>query len=148
MEKEKVKASMEWPAPLTVKQVQSVLGFANFYHCFIENFSQIACPLHILMHLDHPRVWGNKQQAAFDVIKEAISKEPVLAHPNMNEPYQLETDASGTAMGAVLLQRQPDGHLHPVAFMSMSFSPAELNYDTHDKELQCSTKPFIKNLMK
>ncbi|QRV97855.1 Retrotransposable element Tf2 protein [Ceratobasidium sp. AG-Ba] len=135
MEKEKVKAIMEWPTPLTVKQVQSFLGFANFYRRFIENFSQIAHLLHILTHLDQPWAWGDEQQAACDAIKEAMSKEPVLAHPNKNEPYQLETDASGTDMGAVLLQWQPDGFLHPVAFMSMSFSPAELNYDTHDKEL-------------
>ncbi|QRV87182.1 Retrotransposable element Tf2 protein [Ceratobasidium sp. AG-Ba] len=56
MGKEKVKANMEWPAPLTVKQVQSFLGFANFYCRFIENFSPVACPLHILMHLDQPWV--------------------------------------------------------------------------------------------
>ncbi|QRV99683.1 Retrotransposable element Tf2 protein [Ceratobasidium sp. AG-Ba] len=142
MEKEKVKAIMEWPAPLTVKQVQSFLDFANFYHRFIENFSRIARPLHILTHLEQPWVWGDEQQAAFDAIKEAISKEPVLAHPNENEPYQLETDASGTAMGAVLSQRQPDGRLHPVAFMSMSFSPAELNYNTHDKELLAIVRSF------
>ncbi|QRV92843.1 Retrotransposable element Tf2 protein [Ceratobasidium sp. AG-Ba] len=84
MEKEKVKAIMEWPAPLTVKQVQSFLGFANFYRRFIENFSRIARPLHILTHLEQPWVWGDEQQAAFDAIKEAISKEPVLAHPNEN----------------------------------------------------------------
>ncbi|QRW06296.1 Retrotransposable element Tf2 protein [Ceratobasidium sp. AG-Ba] len=89
MEKEKVKAIMEWPAPLTVKQ-SWVWG------------------------------WGDKQQASFDAIKESISKEPVLAHPNENEPYQSETDASGTAMGAVLSHRQPDGCLHLDAFMSMS----------------------------
>ncbi|QRV97850.1 Retrotransposable element Tf2 protein [Ceratobasidium sp. AG-Ba] len=142
MEKEKVKAMMEWPTPLTVRQVQSFLGFANFYCRFIEDFSRIARPLHILMHLDHPWVWGKEQQAAFDAIKAAISKEPVLAHPNENQPYQLETDASGTAMGAVLSQRQTDGHLHPVAFMSMSFSPAELNYDTHDKELLAIVRSF------
>ncbi|QRV92840.1 Retrotransposable element Tf2 protein [Ceratobasidium sp. AG-Ba] len=142
MEKEKVKAIMEWPAPLTVKQVQSFLGFANFYRRFIENFSRIARPLHILTHLNQPWVWGYEQQAAFVAIKEAISKEPVLAHPNENEPHQLETDASGTAMGAVLSQRQPDGRLHPVAFMSMSFSPAELNYDTHDKELLAIVRSF------
>ncbi|QRV73870.1 Retrotransposable element Tf2 protein [Ceratobasidium sp. AG-Ba] len=66
----------------------------------------------------------------------------VLAHPNENEPHQLETDASGTAMGAVLSQQQPDGHLHPVAFMSMSFSPAELNYDTYDKKLLATVRPL------
>ncbi|QRW02844.1 Retrotransposable element Tf2 protein [Ceratobasidium sp. AG-Ba] len=102
MAKEKVKAIMEWPAPLIVKQPSS---------------SPPACA-----YTSGSALGGHLQGA-------------VLAHPDENEPYQLETDASGTAMGAVLSQQQPDGHLHPVAFMSMSFSPAELNYDTHDKEL-------------
>jgi hypothetical protein len=56
-------------------------------------------------------------------------------HPDGSKPFFLETDASGVAMGAILSQRQEDGRLHPVAFMSESFKPAERNYDTHDKEL-------------
>jgi hypothetical protein len=80
-------------------------------------------------------VWEAAQKEAFQQIKIAISKEPVLVHPDESQPYTLETDASGTAMGTVLLQRKDDGCLHPVALMSASFSPAELNYNTHDKEL-------------
>jgi hypothetical protein len=45
-------------------------------------------------------------------------------------------------MGAVLSQRQEDGHLHPIAFSSASFSPAQLNYDTHDKELLAIIRAF------
>ncbi|QRV94487.1 Retrotransposable element Tf2 protein [Ceratobasidium sp. AG-Ba] len=142
IEKKKVKAIMEWPAPLTVKPVQSLLGFANFYRRSLEDFSRIACPPHILTHLDQPWVRGKEVQAAFHAIKAAISKEPVLAHSHENQPYQLETDASGTAMGAVSSQRPPDGRLHPVASMSMSFSPAEPKYDTHDKELLAIVRSF------
>ncbi|KAF8727658.1 hypothetical protein RHS02_08030, partial [Rhizoctonia solani] len=76
-----------------------------------------------------------EQKAASDAIKAEICKEPVLAHPDESKPYTLETDTSGAAMAAVLSQRKEDGCLHPVAFMSASFSPAALNYDTHDKEL-------------
>ncbi|CCO35652.1 Retrotransposable element Tf2 155 kDa protein type 1 [Rhizoctonia solani AG-1 IB] len=84
---------------------------------------------------DQPWVWEAAQKEAFHQIKIAISQEPVLAPPDESQPYTLETDTSGTAMGAVLSQRKDDGCLHPVAFMSASFSPAELNYDMHDKEL-------------
>jgi hypothetical protein len=56
-------------------------------------------------------------------------------HPNPTNPYFLETDASGAAMGAMLSQRQEDGQLHPITYMSQSFTGAEHNYDTHDKEL-------------
>ncbi|KAF8749894.1 Encoded by [Rhizoctonia solani] len=135
MEKDKVQAIMDWPEPQNVKQVQSFLGFANFYHCFVPNFSCLARPLNNLTQKEQPWIWLEEQKAAFDAIKAEICKEPVLAHPDESKPYTLETDASGAAMGAVLSQRKEDGCLHPVAFMSASFSPAELNYDTHDKEL-------------
>jgi hypothetical protein len=59
----------------------------------------------------------------------------VLAHHNPDLPYFLETDVSGAAIGAVLSQRQEDGRLHPIAYLSQSFTGAEYNYDTHDKEL-------------
>ncbi|KAF8747244.1 hypothetical protein RHS01_11370 [Rhizoctonia solani] len=105
MEKDKVQAIMDWPEPQNVKQKKQLW------------------------------IWLEEQKAAFDAIKAEICKEPVLAHPDESKPYTLEIDASGAAMGAVLSQRKEDGCLHPVAFMSASFSPAELNYDTHDKEL-------------
>ncbi|KAB5587761.1 Retrotransposable element Tf2 [Ceratobasidium theobromae] len=133
MEQEKVKAIREWPTPSTVKQVQSFLGFANFYRCFVHNLSSLARPLTSLTQKSQPWTWGEAQQATF-AIKVEISKEPTLTHPNTNKPYFLEIHASGTAMGAVLSQRGEDGRLHPVAFMSSSFSPAEMNYDTHNKE--------------
>ncbi|KAB5587857.1 Retrotransposable element Tf2 [Ceratobasidium theobromae] len=142
MEQEKVKAIREWPTPSTVKQVQSFLGFANFYRRFVQNFSSLARPLTYLTQKNQPWTWGEAQQAAFNAIKAEISKEPTLAHPNENKHYFLETDASGTAMGAVLSQWGEDGRLHPVAFMSSSFSSAEMNYDTHDKELQAIVQAF------
>ncbi|CCO34909.1 Retrotransposable element Tf2 155 kDa protein type 2 [Rhizoctonia solani AG-1 IB] len=135
MEQKKVKAIQEWPEPKNVKQVQSFLGFANFYRRFVHDFSCLARPPTPLTQKDQPWVWEAAQKEAFQQIKIAISQEPVLAHPDESLPYTLETDASGTAMGAVLWQRKNDGCLHPVAFMPASFSPAELNYDTHDKEL-------------
>ncbi|CCO37407.1 hypothetical protein RSOLAG1IB_11291 [Rhizoctonia solani AG-1 IB] len=135
MEQEKVKAIQEWPEPRNVKQVQSFLGFANFYCCCVHEFSCLAHPLTSLTQKDQPWVWEAAHKEAFQQIKIAISKEPVHAHPDESQPYTLETDTSGPAMGTVLSQRKDDGHLHPVAFMSASFSTAELNYDTHDKEL-------------
>jgi hypothetical protein len=142
MEKEKVQAVLEWPAPTSVKGVQSFLGFANFYRRFVPDFSRLACPMNALTQKTSPWTWGEVQQQAFNEIKAAISKEPTLAHPNESKPYFLETDASGAAMGAVLSQRQEDGRLYPIAFMSASFSPAELNYDTHDKELLAIIRAF------
>ena len=142
MEKEKVKAVKEWPTPKKVKDVQSFLGFANFYRRFIPAFSSIVRPLHDLTHKTSTWTWGEKEQLAFNLIKEKICLEPVLMHPKPLEPFYLETDASGVAMGAILSQRKNDGRLYPVAFMSESFSPPERNYDTHDKELLAIIRAF------
>jgi hypothetical protein len=118
-----------------VKQVQSFLGFANFLRCCVPNYSTLARPLHNRTHKDAKWEWGDPEQKSFDSIKEAICQRPVLAHPDPSKCYYLETDALGAAMGAILSQRQEDGRLHPIAYMSQSFAGAEQNYDTHDKEL-------------
>ena len=108
MEQSKVKAIMEWKAPSTVKQLQSFLGFANFYRCFIQDFSSLAKPLTELTRKEATWKWGKAEEEAFKSIKREISKEPVLIHPNLEKPYFLGTDASGVALGAVLNQKGED----------------------------------------
>ncbi|KEP45888.1 putative Transposon Tf2-1 polyprotein, partial [Rhizoctonia solani 123E] len=135
MDKSKIEAIQNWPTPTTVKQVQSFLGFTNFLHQFIKDFTAMTRPLHDLIGKNKKWQWMDKEEKAFLDIKRAICSEPVLQHPNPDKPYFLETDASGVAMGAVLSQQQEDERLHPVSYMSKSFTDAEKNYNTHDKEL-------------
>ncbi|CUA78024.1 Transposon Tf2-7 polyprotein [Rhizoctonia solani] len=135
IEKGKVEAVQNWPTPKTRKQVQSFLGFANFLRRFVPDFSKMSRPLNDLIPKDAKWQWGDKEEKGFMDIKRALCEAPVLRHPDPEKPYFLETDASGVAMGAVLSQRQEDGRLHPVAYMSKSFQGAAHNYDTHDKEL-------------
>ncbi|QRW16905.1 Retrotransposable element Tf2 protein [Rhizoctonia solani] len=126
LDKLKIQAVREWPVPSKVKEVQSFLGFANFLQRFVANFSHIAQPLHNLVKKDTPWKWGTKEQEAFQNLKNAITK----------------TDASGAALGSILSQRQEDGRLHPLGFLSESFKGAEQNYDTHDKELLAIIRSF------
>ncbi|QRW18559.1 Retrotransposable element Tf2 protein [Rhizoctonia solani] len=135
LDKLKIQAVQEWPIPTKVKEVQSFLGFANFLRRFVANFSHVARPLHNLVKKDTPWKWEEKEQAAFQGLKDAITNAPVLCHANPAKPYFLETDASGAALGAILSQRQEDGRLHPLGFLSESFKGAEQNYNTHNKEL-------------
>ncbi|QRW26675.1 Retrotransposable element Tf2 protein [Rhizoctonia solani] len=135
MDQKKIEAVTSWPQPKTVKQVQAFLGFVNYLRRFIPNFSSVARPLHNLTKKETPWSWGNLEESAFQELKSLVTKSPVLIHSNPALPYYLETDASGVAMGAILSQRGPDNRLHPIAYMSKSFSGAEANYDTHDKEL-------------
>jgi hypothetical protein len=78
--------------------------------------------------------WGPEEQKAFQTLKDACAMYPVLQTPDWSKQFILETDAFDYALGAVIMQEYEDG-LHPVAFHSRSFLPAEQNYDTHDKEL-------------
>ena len=135
MEKEKIKAIQEWAQPTTVKQLQAFLGFVNFYRRFIKDFSLIARILHELTQKGVAYNWTTDCEAAFQKIKEAVSQDPVLIHPNPDKPFTLETDASGVAIGSILSQRHSDGYLHPVAYMSKSYNDAQRNYDTANKEL-------------
>ncbi|KAF8749109.1 hypothetical protein RHS01_10282 [Rhizoctonia solani] len=119
MDQKKIEAVTSWPTPKTVKQVQAFLGTSP------PQPDQEGIPWS----------WGNTEEAAFQELKALVTQSPVLVHSNPALPYYLETDASGVAMGAILSQRGEDNRLHPVAYMSKSFSSAEANYDTHDKEL-------------
>lgn len=135
MDPEKVKSIMEWNAPKSLRDVQCFLGFANFYRQFIKDYSKIVAPLVALTKRSPSFKWNDDAQRAFDLLKERFSTAPVLAHADLEKPFIVETDGSDFALGAVLSQIQSDGELHPVAFYSRKFTPAEINYEIYDKEL-------------
>jgi hypothetical protein len=134
MDDSKVKAIREWPTPKTVRGVRSFLGLANFYRRFIEGYAQVARPLNDLTKKDTPFVWKEAQQTAFDTLKNRFTTAPILAYPDNDRVFRLETDASNFATGAVLSIEQ-NGKWHPVAFSSHSMSPEERNYPVADKEM-------------
>ena len=80
MENDKVKAVKEWKTPTKIKEVESFLGFANFYRRFIRNFSHTARPLNDLKGKKEWK-WGKEQQKAFEKLKEKITSQPVLTLP-------------------------------------------------------------------
>lgn len=136
MDPEKTAAIRDWPVPKSVRDIQSFLGFANFYRRFIDEYSQIALPLTRRTRKDTPFVWDEACQGAFDKLKAAFTTAPILAHFDPALPTIVETDASDYAVAAIISQiSAEDGELHPVAFHSRTMAPAEANYDIFDKEL-------------
>jgi hypothetical protein len=87
------------------------------------------------MRKDTEWQWETRHQKAFEELKTRVTTEPVLAHPILMDPFKLEVDASGFAMGAVLLQKKEDGKKHPIVYYSKTLSTAERNYDIYDLEL-------------
>src|SRR6202012_134630 len=140
MDPVKISGIRDWPTPKTVKQVRSFLGFCNFYRPFIRNFATHARPLNKLTRKETEWTWGTEQQQAFDKLKELVTSEPVLKHPELDKPFELEVDASGYAVGAVLLQRDKDNKRHPIAYYSTPLNAAERNYDIYDLELLAIVK--------
>src|SRR5260221_995972 len=135
MDPVKVQGVTDWPQPAKVKDVQSFIGFVNFYQRFIHNFSEIAHPLHALTRKSKDWSWGAAKQQAFDALNSAVTSAPMLAFPSKSGPFCLECDASNFATGAVLSQQQEDRLFHPIGFMSKSFSNTERNYQIHNKEM-------------
>jgi transposase InsO family protein len=136
MDPVKVAGVIEWPVPKSKKEVQSFLGFANFYRRFIADFSHHARALFDLTKKDVKFEWTNREQDAFDNIKAIVTTAPVLVLPSHDQPYRIEADGSGFATGAVLSQlSSEDGKWHPVAFLSKSLNEVERNYQIHDVEM-------------
>jgi hypothetical protein len=134
MEKSKIDAVREWPKPTNVKEVQSFVGFANYYRRFIKNFGMIASPLTNLTKKTEEFKWTDECQHAFERLKDTIVSDTVLSQYDPKKPVELETDASDFAMGATVGQRDDEGRMRPIAFASKKLHGAELNYPIYDKE--------------
>ena len=120
--------AVELPVPESVTNVCQFLGLTSYYRRFIAQFAKGAAPLHALTHKDVVFDWSA------EALKVAITQSPVLAYPNFDIDFILETDASVKGLGAVLSQPQSDGVLHPVAFASRSLSSTEGNYGVTELE--------------
>ncbi len=91
---------MEWLTPTKKKELQSFLGFTNFYPQFIKNYSKIVKPMTQLMG-NEPWKWGAKQQEAFDELKKQLVEDVVLAIPTERGRFHVEADSSEGAISAV-----------------------------------------------
>ena len=131
----KIDKVADWPIPTCTKEVQQFLGFANYYRRFIREFSQIAKPLHRLTERNFKFKWTPECQQSFEELKVKLTTTPILAYPDYNKPFLLDTDASDVGIGAVLSQRDEEGHEKVVAFASRSLTKAERKYCVTRREL-------------
>ena len=162
---EKVDKVKTWPVPKNIKEVQSFLGLASYYRCFIPHFAKKARCLHELVgptaskpkSRTKARVketeaaeckpivtetktfeWTIEHQEAFDALKEALCTAPVLGYPDFTREFILETDASLKGLGTILSQQQKDGSICVIAYASRSLHPSERsmrNYSSAKLEL-------------
>ena len=135
MSDDKVKIIQDWPEPKKVKDIQSFLGFANFYCWFIFNYSDIVILLTCLTQKDIPWKFDSSCRNAFNSLKKVFTFAPILTHWILNAQLIVETDALDYALTAILSIVNEDNEDYLVAFHSHTFTAVELNYNIHNKEL-------------
>ncbi|KAL8572029.1 hypothetical protein ACOMHN_038387 [Nucella lapillus] len=150
---EKIEALTTWPVPKTVKEIKAFFGFCGFYRRWVPRFSEIVKPLseltagylpaktarrtgkrpHLTLASDVTHRWGDRHQAAFEKVIQALTTAPVLGFPDPQLPFKLHCDASGTGLGAVLYQKQGTED-RVIAYASRGLNKSEENYPAHKRE--------------
>ena len=102
---EKLESLQQMPAPTDLTEVRKFLGFVGYYRKFIPKYSDITRPLTNLTRKDIPFKWSKACQAAFEMLKEYLLKEPILKYPKPDQPYILYTDASKYAWAGMYLHK-------------------------------------------
>lgn len=134
---DKVNAMVNFKTPTNTTEIKRMIGLVSYYRRFIKDFSSIAAPITSLLHhrkKGQPIVWTPEAESAFQEIKLRIASAPVLASPNFDEPFYIQTDASDVGLGAVLFQKL-NGSEHPIAFASRTLTTAERKYSATEREL-------------
>ncbi|GJS03810.1 putative reverse transcriptase domain-containing protein [Tanacetum coccineum] len=126
----KIESIKDWASPKSPTEIRQFLGLAGYYRRFIEGFSKIAKPMTKLTQKKVKFVWGDKQEAAFQLLKQKLCSAPILALPEGSEDFIAYCDASKKGLGAVLMQREK-----VIAYASRQLKIHEKNYTTHDLEL-------------
>ena len=134
---DKVHAVAQFPRPPTARKLREFIGLINFYHRFIPHCAEILQPLNAMLAgatPNHQLNWTEETTVAFDKIKDALAQATLLNHPIPEAPTCIVSDASDTAVGAVL-QQEVNGTWHPISYFSRKLKAAESRYSTFDREL-------------
>jgi len=122
MSNDKIKIIQDWPESKKVKNIQSFLGFANFYCWFIFNYLDIVIPLTHLTWKNIPWNFNSSCVDTFNSLKKAFISAPILTHWISDAQLIVETDVSDYALTAILSIVNKENEVHPVVFHSRTFT--------------------------
>jgi len=134
-DRERIEAILRYPVPKNQRQLRKFLGICNFHQQFILNYSTYVEPLLILLHKGNKWRWTDALQQAFETLKAKFAHSIQLIHPDEQRGWIINSDASGRAIGAVLLQERDDGGFSIVSAASRVLNQNEQRYTTCEKEL-------------
>nr|GEV31359.1 putative reverse transcriptase domain-containing protein [Tanacetum cinerariifolium] len=126
----KIESIRDWVSPKTATKIRQFLGLTGYYRRFIKGFSKIAKSMTKLTQKKVKFYWGDKQEAAFQLLKEKLCGAPILALPEGGENFIVYCDASHKGLGVVLMQIEKW-----IAYASRQLKIHEKNYTTHNLEL-------------
>nr|GFB75695.1 putative reverse transcriptase domain-containing protein [Tanacetum cinerariifolium] len=126
----KIESVKDWASPKSPTEIRKFLRLAGYYRRFIEGLSKIAKTMTKLTQKKIKFEWGDKQEAAFQPLKQKLCSVPILALPEGSEDFIVYCDASNKGSGAVLMQREK-----VISYVSRQLKIYEKNYMTHDLEL-------------
>lgn len=134
MDASKIQPIVNYAQPKTVKDIRRLLGLAGFYQKFIRNYSEITTPITNLLKKGRKQfIWTEEAEVAFRKLKEALISAPILANPDFDVPFIIETDSSDIAIGAVLVQIQR-GERRTIAYFSKKLSSTQRRYSATERE--------------
>ncbi|GJU31320.1 putative reverse transcriptase domain-containing protein [Tanacetum coccineum] len=125
----KIESIKDWASPKTPTEIRQFLGLDGYYRIFIEGFSKIANLMTKLTQKGVKFDWGDKEEAAFQLIKQKLCSAPILALPEGSEDFMVYCNASHKELGAVLMQMEK-----VITYASRQLKIHEKNYTTHDLE--------------
>ena len=127
----------DWPLPTTVRELQSFLNFGNFYSEIIDEQTGLTSSLYDLTAArkgTEPVHFTCEDIERFAELRHRLYAAPCLAHPNIEAPFTLYSDASKIAVGAVLLHRDTAGVERPISLFATKLFSAQRNYFTFERE--------------
>lgn len=134
-DKRKTDAITKLQLPKNPKGVKSFMGMVNYYSRHIPKLAEHAKPLHNLLKKDTKFMWSNECQVAVDYFKQCLTTAPILQFPDFEKPFYISTDASKTAVSAILSQKTDLGELLPICFASRTLLDAETRYSGAELEV-------------
>lgn len=136
IDERRIKSVKEFPTPRNPTDVRKFHGICNYNRKFIKDFAKIAKPLTHLMGKKSDFVWTPEAQQAFETLRDALIKTPILVHFNPDADLELRTDASAYALGAVLYQKHIDpSHTGVILYHSRTLTSVEQKGSATQREL-------------
>jgi hypothetical protein len=137
----KIEIIQKWPSPNYVLELRAFFGLAGYYRRFIQGYGIICGPLFDALKKD-VFLWTNKKQEAFSQIKHIMSTPPILALPDFTQPFSQEANASGSGIGALLMQ-----NWLPISFFSKTLGPKASASCTYEKEIMEILESIKNNIL-